>query len=172
MNDMTGNTYEIERRFLIRCLPADFERYSGDLLEQGYLFENGEAEEPSRIRIKKERYTLTRKTGAGLVRTEDERTMSRVEFEQLWPETVGRRLAKIRYRIPFNSHTIELDIYQGTLEGFRIAEVEFSSVEESRLFSPPDWFGAEVTENAAFNNYYFALHGIPAEIAALQATPS
>jgi len=32
------------------------------------------------------------------------------------------------------------------------AEVEFDSVEEANAFTPPAWFGKEVTEDGSFTN--------------------
>ena len=46
----------------------------------------------------------------------------------------------------------EVDRYQGELDGLWTVEVEFGSLEASRAFSPPDWFGREVTDDQRYRN--------------------
>jgi CYTH domain-containing protein len=57
--------------------------------------------------------------------------------------------------------TIELDVFRGGLSGLCVAEVEFPSEEEAAAFSPPDWFGREVTDDERFKNKSLARHGRP-----------
>ncbi len=42
-----------------------------------------------------------------------------------------------------------------------LVEVEFGSIDESRRFRPPAWFGEEVTDNKRYKNNALALHGRP-----------
>jgi CYTH domain-containing protein len=42
-----------------------------------------------------------------------------------------------------------------------LVEVEFASVEDSARFSPPEWFGPEVTEDERYKNRQLAVHGLP-----------
>jgi adenylate cyclase len=42
-----------------------------------------------------------------------------------------------------------------------LVEVEFSSIDASRQFTPPDWFGVEVTEDQRYKNKQLAVFGIP-----------
>jgi CYTH domain-containing protein len=63
--------------------------------------------------------------------------------------------------VPVGDHVAELDLFDGGLAGFRLVEVEFPSVEASRVFTPPDWFGAEVTEDKRYKNKWLAVNGIP-----------
>ena len=49
-------------------------------------------------------------------------------------------------------YTIELDLFHDALDGLIYAEVEFASVEEANAFTPPSWFGKEVTEDGSFTN--------------------
>ena len=56
---------------------------------------------------------------------------------------------------------IEIDIYGAELTPLRVAEVEFSSVEESRGFEIPDYFGPEVTDDKTYKNASLAVDGIP-----------
>jgi len=79
----------------------------------------------------------------------------------LWNCTLGKRVQKTRYEIPYNKKIIELDFYHDTLDGLIIAEVEFSSEVESNEFIIPNWFGEEVTENKFYKNKNLALFGKP-----------
>jgi CYTH domain-containing protein len=54
-----------------------------------------------------------------------------------------------------------LDVYKSGLDGLLTAEVEFSSVRESASFEPPEWFGADVTDDDRFKNKNLAVNGIP-----------
>ena len=56
-----------------------------------------------------------------------------------------------------NGYPLELDVYEGSLAGLVVAEVEFETTEESQRFSPPDWFGKEVTEDKYYKNSHLAL---------------
>jgi CYTH domain-containing protein len=51
-----------------------------------------------------------------------------------------------------NKLTAELEIFHDKLEGLAMVEVEFSSKEEANQFVIPNWFGAEVTNDAKYRN--------------------
>jgi CYTH domain-containing protein len=150
---------EIERKFLVTALPTDLP--SGALILQGYLAHDEHME--VRIRQYRNNHFLTVKEGAGLTRRETEIEISPQQFLALWPSTEGRRLEKVRSLVNYGTFQIEVDRYLGDLEPLRVAEVEFSSVEESECFTVPDYFGQEVTGVAAYKNLSLALHGIPGE---------
>ena len=140
---------EIERQFLVASLPA----LPGECesLRQGYVSFLPEI----RIReINGERYILTVKRGAGLVREEWETGISKAEFDSLaahlHPGTC--MIEKKRYLISLaDGRTAELHVHDGHLAGLSYVEVEFPSTEMARAFQPPSWFGREVTEDARFS---------------------
>ena len=140
---------EVERQFLVNSLPPLPKTY--DDIRQGYVALLPEI----RIRqIGSGSFALTVKRGAGLIREEWETAISREEFDhlsgRLQPGTF--MIEKRRYLIPLTSgHTAELHIHKGHLDGFKYAEVEFSTAEEARAFIPPAWFGCEVTDDARFS---------------------
>jgi adenylate cyclase len=150
---------EIERKFLVAEPPEDLDRHPSDGIEQGYLAigESGEV----RLRRAGEELTLTVKRGSGEVREEEEVELERDQFERLWPLTEGLRVTKTRYRMPAGERTIELDVYEGPLEGLRTAEVEFPSERESHRFDPPPWFGDDVTDDDRYKNEALARDGLP-----------
>ncbi|MCW3099977.1 MAG: hypothetical protein JWL77_5595 [Chthonomonadaceae bacterium] len=150
---------EIERKFLVRTLP-DLAKVKHERVVQGYLAVDADGTEV-RLRRKGENYFMTVKTGEGVSRGEIERELTESQFDAFWPATEGKRLEKVRYELPYQDHLIELDLYRGVLEGLQIAEVEFDTESQSAAFTPPDWFGREVTTETAYKNHHLALHGRP-----------
>ena len=88
--------------------------------------------------------------------------LDRGQFEELWGLTESRRVAKHRFLVPLDDgHRAEVDVYGGDLAGLVVAEVEFSSEDESHRFLPPVWFGLEVTGDSRYANRELALHRRP-----------
>ena len=159
-------TIERERKWLIDEAPADLP--DGVALRQGYVAEDSHAS----VRVRDagaKGCTVTVKSGSGAVRTEVEWPFTRIEFDALWPSTENRRVAKTRHRLPWGSHTIELDVFAGDLDGLVVAEVEFDSDDAMHRFEPPDWFGLDVTDDGRYTNASLARHGLPVETAAPSA---
>ena len=152
--------HEIERKFLVKELPIDLESYPSNEIQQGYIQITDDGTE-ERVRKKGERFYHTVKSGEGLVREESEREISPEEFHKLWSKTEGKRIIKTRYDIEYGGLLIELDIFSGSMQGLVVAEVEFSSEEESSKFAPPKWFGDEITRDERYKNKFLALHGLP-----------
>ncbi len=150
---------EIERRFLVKTLPEDLKKYPHEDIKQGYL----ESKDGTSIRLREinDKYYQTTKVGTGKIRIETEVEISKNLFNSLWYLTKHRRLAKTRYEIPYQLVTIQLDIYQGNLNGFKTVEVEFDSEEECNKFTPPDWFEKEVTDDKKYSNKHLATNGLP-----------
>lgn len=155
-------SHEIERKFLVTEPPQGLDRYPKYKIHQGYVAITDEME----VRLRKigDKYYQTVKTGEGVKREEIEIELTEEQFVRLWPLTDGKRIEKTRYKLPYGDKLIELDVYSGALEGLIVTEVEFTSEQESVSFSPPDWFGKEVTEDPKYKNKNLALHGIPPEI--------
>jgi adenylate cyclase len=147
---------EIERKFLVEHLPDEVGQATSRRIDQGYVALDEGAE--VRLRRYGGELWLTVKGSGGLARVEEELQLDPEQFESLWPLTEGRRLEKTRHVLPGG---IELDVYEGTLEGLVVAEVEFASEDESAAFEPPEWFGAEVTEDPRYKNRALAVDGQP-----------
>lgn len=153
---------EIEKKFLLKKLPEDLKQYPNNKIYQGYIVITDDDIEV-RVRKKGGKYFQTIKKGWGLERSETEIELGEKQFEMLWPLTDGKRVEKIRYEIDYGDKVIELDIYSGTLEGLITAEIEFQSVDESKDFIKPDWFGKEITDDERYKNKNLASLGIPRE---------
>lgn len=138
---------EIERKFTIRELP-DLSQYKFKEIIQGYLC----TDPVVRVRKSDDRYYMTYKGRGFLEREEYNLPLNEEAFEHLIAKADGIVISKKRYLIPYLSHTIELDIFQGDLAPLTFAEVEFDTVEEANNFLVPDWFGKDVTEDPAYAN--------------------
>ncbi len=140
---------EIERKYLIKTLPGDLEAYPCKHIEQGYL----NTDPVVRIRRCDDSYTLTYKGSGLMVREEYNLPLDAKSFAHLKAKIDGRLIQKRRYLIPLDSsHTIELDLFEGSLAPLRLAEVEFATEEEANAFVPPAWFGEDVTFSTAYHN--------------------
>ena len=150
---------EVERKFLVGDGVPDLGRSHSATLRQGYLIVADSAE--ARVRDADGSYTLTVKTGTGLVRAEHEIELTREQFEILWPATETQRVEKQRFCLPTGEYVCELDVYAGALEGLVTVEVEFPTVDDASRFTVPAWFGPEVTGVSGYSNAELALNGIP-----------
>jgi CYTH domain-containing protein len=146
---------EIERKFLVERVPDDLGG-TARRIDQGYVA----LDEGAEVRVRRigDELWLTVKGTGGLSRVEEEVRLSREQFESLWPLTEGRRIEKTRHTLPGG---VEVDVYDGSLTGLVVAEIEFASEEESAAFVPPDWFGAEVTDDPRYKNRALAVGGRP-----------
>ena len=127
---------EIERKYLIdeKNLPADLESCRSVLIEQGYLCRKPVV----RIRRQDDDYILTYKSG-GL--------MAREEYNlPLGAEGYAHLKEKID----------ELDVFYEPCKGLLLAEVEFPDEASANSFSPPAWFGEDVTFDGRYHNSYLS----------------
>lgn len=150
---------EIEKKYLLEEPPGDLHAHPSVPIEQGYLIVT-DAEE-LRIRKKGGSFILTLKKGSGTIREEVEIEIAEEEYRQFAGHTTGDIIKKRRIDYPHGGHKLEIDIYQGGLEGLAVAEVEFSSEREMGGFTAPDWLGEDVSEREEFKNKYLALKGFP-----------
>ena len=113
-----------------------------DRNEKGSISEGKEQEE----------YIFCYKGRGRLSREEYNLPLTKEAYETLVRKTEGRVIRKFRYAIPHGPYTVELDIFQGELEGLCYAEVEFPSEEEALSFQPLDWFSEELTGEKGYSN--------------------
>ncbi|MCD8348715.1 MAG: CYTH domain-containing protein [Lachnospiraceae bacterium] len=140
---------EIERKFLIDELPSDLSNYPFHRIEQAYLCTSPVI----RIRRQDDDYILTYKGKGMMVREEYNLPLTAEAYAHLLPKTDGNLLTKKRYVIPLtDALTIELDLFEGKFSGLWMAEVEFPDEAAANAFTPPDWFGREVTYDPAYHN--------------------
>jgi len=151
---------EIERKFRLLERPEWLDEHPSVQIHQGYLaVVEGETE--VRVRARDGDTVLTVKQGSGEVRREQEVELDEEQFDALWPLTEGRRVTKRRYTVPHDELTIEVDVFEGALQGTLLGEIEFDSEEASTTFDPPAWLGDEVTGDPRFANESLAIRGAP-----------
>ncbi|MDO4328894.1 MAG: CYTH domain-containing protein [Lachnospiraceae bacterium] len=143
---------EIERKYLIdrpECLPENYKAFPSHHIEQGYLCTSPVV----RVRKSDDEYYLTYKGKGLLAREEYNLPLTKEAYEHLIQKADGIVLTKRRYLIPLEGGLIiELDIFEGVYAGLILAEVEFSSLEEAQQFTPPAWFGQDVTFSGEYQN--------------------
>ena len=157
---------EIERTYLLARLPDLPPGHTQLKIEQGYL-PDPEPEGAGEVlegRIRRTVYpdgavkcTHTIKRGEGLVRTEEERAIDEAEFEAHWAATAGRRLRKVRHKVPVGNHVWEVDQFLDV--ELVLAEVELTSADE--VVELPAWLAdcvvQDVTELRAWRNFNLAV---------------
>lgn len=151
---------EIERKFLLTKMP-EIVLESTTCIRQGYISKSRDSVE-IRLRQKGDTFFITFKRGQGLVRDEAEIRIDEADFNHLWPLTQGRQVEKQRSKASLeNGLVAEIDEFSGALAGLFLCEVEFSDEAQAGAFVPPQWFGADVTEDGRYKNKSLAENGIP-----------
>ncbi len=152
---------EIERKFLVKELPADLQSYRYHVIEQGYL----NITPAIRVRREDDTYYMTYKSRKAhaegnddhIGQTEYNLPLDQESYEHMVRKADGNVIRKKRYLIPTeNDLTIELDVFDAPYEGTIIAEVEFPSEEAAKAYKPADWFGEDVTGDYRYSNAYMS----------------
>jgi adenylate cyclase len=148
---------EIERKYLV-----DHKKWKvlnkpkGEHYRQGYILNDDQR--VVRVRVTDSHAYITIK-GPG------ESSISRKEYEYEIPITDGEELLasftsngteKIRYRIPADRFTWEVDEFLGNNQGLIVAEIELSA--EQDKFEIPTWITEEVTDDSRYANSSLAVH--------------
>ncbi len=141
---------EIERKFLIKALPEALDRYVSHRIEQAYLCTNPVV----RVRRQDDEFFLTYKGSGMLMREEYNLPLTQEGYEHLLQKADGTVIAKRRIVIPLETDGLnaELDLFEGSLRGLKIVEVEFPDQRTAESFVPPAWFGKDVTFIPDFHN--------------------
>ena len=148
---------EIERKYLIQHLPENYETFPCHRIEQAYLC----TQPVVRIRRQDEDYYLTYKSEGLLIREEYNLPLTKEAYYHLRMKADGYLITKKRYLIPYDANlTIELDVFEGDLKGLILAEVEFDREEAANIFTPPQWFGEDVTFSKKYHNSTLSQQGL------------
>jgi len=155
---MAANDREIERKFLLRALPARVHGAKSVEVDQGYLPGSRINERIRRMRSPDgARFYRTIKMGAGLERIEIEEETSDEFFTAVWPLTRGARVFKRRYFVPDADVTWEIDEFLDR-PNLWLAEVELESADQRVAI--PDWLQPvverEVTGEGEYTNHALA----------------
>ncbi len=155
---------EIERKYLLEKIPFDLSEFRKIEIEQGYISENPVI----RIRKYNKEFYLTVKSKAkgqgkpSFAKEEFEIKLNHEQFTRLQKKVETKYIKKTRYLVPIGfGLTAELDVYYGELEGLFTVEVEFKSIKQAERFSPPHWFGRDLTFDIRYSNNKLARYGKP-----------
>ena len=142
---------EIERKYLLSGMPRLPRALDVLEIDQGYL--------PGVARLRHqrsasgaERFFRTIKQGVGVQRLELETEIDRATFDELWPDTQGRRVRKRRHVVPNGEDHWEIDEFLD--RDLVLAELEFEDPESQVTI--PDWLEPvlvrDVTDEPAYTN--------------------
>ena len=175
---------EIERKFTVKELPADLDKYPCNRIEQAYL----NVRPAIRVRRQDDIYYMTYKAeknssaASDIGQTEYNMPLDAASYEHMAAKADGNVIRKNRYLIPLNSDgfdevylnshpelsqainsgdiKIELDVFDAPFEGRILAEVEFSSEEDAQNYNPASWFLEDVTGNPLYSNAHMSTENI------------
>ncbi|RVU20770.1 CYTH domain-containing protein [Methylobacterium oryzihabitans] len=140
--------FEVERKFLVshdgwRPRAVRRRRLRDGLIGQ---FPAGKV----RVRLDDDGAWLTVKgPRVGIGRPEFEYAIPREDAEAMMRGLcAGDLIEKTRYEVPHAGLTWEVDVYEGSLAGIVLAEVELDH--DDQPFEAPDWTGREVTGDPRF----------------------
>jgi len=157
LREIGGQGIEIERKYLLRRLPAEVKNAPVAEIDQGFIPGKKLVERLRRTRTGKAvKYMRTVKLGEGLVRTEVEEEAPLGLFKAMWPLTKGKRLRKRRYQLADAGHVWEIDEFVD--RKLVLAEIELSSARDEVVI--PEWLARcivrEVTGEPEYLNYTLA----------------
>ena len=143
-----GAPVEIERKFLVQGSPwVDWG--AGVPYQQGYLSRG--AHSTTRVRIAGDQGVLTIKGKTiGISRLEFEYEVPLAHAQSLLALCEGDIISKRRWRVTYEGHVWELDVFEGANEGLVVAEIELATEEET--FARPAWLGEEVSDDPRYTN--------------------
>lgn len=138
---------ETERKWILPQLP-DIGNQKPIKYERHFLY-IGEGIE-IRIQKKGSKFEFERKVKAtGLTRTGQKFEITEDEFNNLKQYSTGSII-----RESYKLNEISIKVYSGKYKGLIRAEVEFDSEQKAEKFSPPEWFGKEITDSVFGKDNY------------------
>lgn len=145
---------EYERKFLLKDDKILKYAYTKVTILQNY-FNFGERER--RIRCVEgngyKKYYYAEKHGEGSTRSEYEIPITREKYLKLHDTfTYGKDILKDRYFVELDgTKSCEINYFHSPKK-FKLIEVEFENSKQMEEFSPPKWFGQEVTQDKEYYN--------------------
>ena len=146
---------EKERKFKVKS--KKFISFSHKVIniKQGYLSKDNNLAVRVRISDKKAYLCIKGPTcKSGISRFEFEKKISLIEGTKLLKLCLPRIIFKKRYLIEYKNQLLEVDVFEGFLEGLILAEIELNS--KSQKIYLPDWVGEEVTGVKTFYNSHLS----------------
>jgi CYTH domain-containing protein len=140
---------EIERKFLV-INDGWKSAAAGVICRQGYI----PATDDFSVRIRTaddKAFIAVKQRRTGIARAEYEYAIPLSDAaEMLASLERGGIVEKVRYEVPFEGLTWEVDVFGGDNKGLIVAEVELTSEEQPIVL--PGWVGQEVTDDPRYLN--------------------
>ena len=144
---------EIERKFLIRKIPKNFENKF--YIKQFYIHVDDKFVQRLRFFDNRKAIMSLKQNCAGLSRYEFEYKIPLEDAKKIISMTDSIFIEKIRYIVYYESMKWEIDEFLGNNKGLLIAEIELE--DEKQKIKLPDWIDQEVTNQNKYFNYNLAL---------------
>ncbi|MEM3154755.1 MAG: hypothetical protein QW165_04295 [Candidatus Woesearchaeota archaeon] len=143
---------EFEKTYLAKFLPKGIEKCRKKEILDIYI-PKSESHPTLRIRKNGDKYEMTKKRPVkgtdSSVQREDTIVLSKEEFDEL-ARLEGKRVRKIRHYYDYNGINTEIDIFQDSLKGLVLVDVEFVCEEDKNCFQMPEFCLADVTQEKLF----------------------
>lgn len=154
---------EIEKKYKVKELPRNLEKYKKIEIEQAYL--NYGCNPTLRLRkYNEDEYILSYKSKKIECRDdlsicdEVELPLSKEAYEHIKNKADGRIIYKIRYIIPLSDGLkVEIDRFKDFFDGVCFAEIEFKSEEQATSYEVPEWLGEDISNQKRVKNVYMAI---------------
>ncbi len=143
---------ELEKTYLLASLPVWLASYPyKDLMD---IYIPIESEHPHvRIRKNGDSMVIMKKelNNPNDLSSQEESIihLTQAEFAAL-SQVPWKRIHKHRYYVPYQNHTLEVDVFQDDLVGLILMDVEFHDVSTKENFIIPDFCLCEVTQDSWF----------------------
>ena len=144
---------EIERKFLIRKIPKNFENKF--YIKQFYIHVDDKFVQRLRFFDNRKAIMSLKQNCAGLSRYEFEYKIPLEDAKKIISMTDSIFIEKIMYIVYYESMKWEIDEFLGNNKGLLIAEIELE--DEKQKIKLPDWIDQEVTNQNKYFNYNLAL---------------
>jgi CHAD domain-containing protein/CYTH domain-containing protein len=132
---------EIERRFLLRRVPATARAFARAEIEQGWLPGLRLVERVTNLGVDEQSPSLrTARPATGTVPAEPEGEVETALFDAIWPLTDGRRIRKRRHVVPDYGLQWEIDEYLDR----DLVLLEVAPESDAGGFALPDWLESYV----------------------------
>ena len=141
---------EIERKFLLANEDWRASVESSARLQQGYLSGGSKATVRVRIYDDSEAVLTVKGKTNGITRAEFEYPIPLEDARELMEMAKPHIVEKRRFKVPFENHLWEIDVFEGQHTGLVLAEVEMQSAQEHVAL--PSWVGLEVSLDDRYAN--------------------
>jgi len=150
---------EIERKFIVDSNAWRAAAATSKSIVQAYVAIDGDTSVRVRISDGAEARLTLKSGSSGMTRDEFEYPIPLADARELVAASRGRLIAKTRHIVTLDGFDWEVDVFEGSLAGLVVAEVELASEDDEPTLPP--WLGREVTGDPAWTNAMLATDGWP-----------